>query len=127
MRLLNLEKILKGTPENPWNPKDIRTLRKGLDATQEQFARILGVVASTVHRWEKGDVSPDRDAAARLDRLKEVTATLDKYFQAKGRVAFFTSPDGRLDGDRPMDLLAIPSGVKRIKTFIRAVRAGDFA
>ena len=120
-------KVLPGCSTFNWSPAAIRRLRTDIVATQEEFAQIVGVVASTVHRWEKGDVAPDRKTAERLSRLKEIVAFLDKYFEQQGRAAFLKTPDPRLDGDRPMDLLGLPSGVKRIKACINAMRAGDFA
>ena len=36
----------------------IKKLRKQLNLTQEEFAVELGVVVSTVNRWEKGHAKP---------------------------------------------------------------------
>ena len=35
----------------------IRELRKSRNLTQKELASLLGVGASTVHRWEQGNVS----------------------------------------------------------------------
>jgi len=51
----------------------------------------------------------------------------DKHFRLEGRVQFFTTPQLRLDGDRPMDLPGLPSAVKRIDSLIKSILAGDFS
>ncbi|MFK0683828.1 XRE family transcriptional regulator [Ochrobactrum sp. BD67] len=45
--------------------------------TQKQLADMLGTVASTVSRWEKGEFSPDADA---LSALSEVLKVRREYF-----------------------------------------------
>ncbi len=34
--------------------KNIRTLRKERNLTQEQFAEVMGVTTGAVHKWESG-------------------------------------------------------------------------
>jgi len=118
---------LPGAPVETWSGKAARALRKRLGATQEEFARVLGVATSSVHRWEAGRVRPDRRTGERLASLDVILNRLDKHFRAEGRVQFFTMPQARLDGDRPMDLLGLPSAVKRIDGLIKSILAGDFS
>ena len=52
----------------------IRTLRKQLGLTQEEFAHEIGVTFATVNRWENGKSKPSRLA---LRRLAEQNETLN--------------------------------------------------
>src|SRR5579863_9906018 len=100
-----IHRSLPGVVDEAWSGAALRNLRKQLMATQGELAQILGVAASSVHRWEAERVAPDRRSCEKLSSLKEVSRLLDKHFKAEGRVRFFTMPQSRLDGDRPMDLL----------------------
>jgi len=54
-----------------------REVRDRLDLTQDQWARILGVNANTVSRWERGAAQPprrERQIMAGVERLGEVPA-----------------------------------------------------
>jgi DNA-binding transcriptional regulator YiaG len=44
--------------KSAWNGKRILKIREALDLTQEEFARRLGVIVTTVSRWENGHVTP---------------------------------------------------------------------
>lgn len=118
------EKLLPGTPYDVSKDADIAALRKSLGATQEEFARIVGVVAATVHRWEKGIVKPEPRMARKLGRLKEIVDLVQAGFQVEGLKVFFTTPHPRLQGDRPMDLLNFDSGAERVKGLIEAAMTG---
>jgi len=48
---------------------DIRTLRKQLGLTQEEFAHQIGVTFATVNRWENGKSEPSRLAIKMLMAL----------------------------------------------------------
>ena len=115
-----------GTP-GEWSRRAIRELRRKLGATQEEFAQILGVATSSVHRWEAGKVSPDRKTGEKLATLVPILKTLDKHFRVEGRVQFFKTVQPRLEGDRPMDLLGLPSAAKRIESVVKSLLAGDFS
>ncbi len=49
----------------------IRTLRRNLRLTQEEFAHRLGVAVVTVNRWENGHSMPSKLAYAAVVALKE--------------------------------------------------------
>lgn len=119
------EKLLPETPYYISNASDIAELRKAIGATQEEFARIIGVVVSTVHRWEKGIGKPESKMARKLGRLKEIVDLLQVGFQVEGLNFFFTAPHSRLQGDCPMDLLNFDAGAKRIKGMIEASMTGS--
>jgi DNA-binding transcriptional regulator YiaG len=48
---------------------DIRRIREELEMTQEDFARALAVVTSTVSRWENDHTAPSRLARRAIDLL----------------------------------------------------------
>ena len=50
-------------------PAEVLALRTRLGLTRPQFARLLGVVASTVHRWESGARNVSGGPAAEMRRL----------------------------------------------------------
>jgi transcriptional regulator with XRE-family HTH domain len=58
-----------------WNPNDIQALRDRLGMTVADFARLLGVDARTVRRWESGDARPTGSAEAVMSGIAE---SLDK-------------------------------------------------
>jgi putative transcriptional regulator len=45
---------------------DVRAVRDGLDATQEEFALMIGVSVATLRNWEQGRRAPDGPARALL-------------------------------------------------------------
>lgn len=118
------EKILHGTPYYVWKNSDIVELRKSIGATQEEFARIVGVVAATVHRWEKGIVKPKPHTARKLGRLKEIITLFQVGLKLEGLKFFFITPNQRLQGDCPMDLLNFDSGTERVKGLIESAMTG---
>ncbi|HEV3029704.1 MAG TPA: helix-turn-helix domain-containing protein [Planctomycetota bacterium] len=118
---------LPGSPGETWSGHAIRDLRKRLGATQEEFAQVLGVTTSSVHRWEAERVTPDRQVGEKLSRLKKIIQLLDKHFRVGGRARFFMTPHPRLEGDRPKDFLGLPSASKRIGDLLKSMLSGDFS
>jgi putative transcriptional regulator len=47
-------------------PRDIRAIRLGLDKSQAEFARMIGVSVSTLQNWEQGRRHPEGPARALL-------------------------------------------------------------
>jgi DNA-binding XRE family transcriptional regulator len=119
--------LVPGGVSDHWTGDRIRELRRRLPATQEEFAQILDVASSSVHRWEAGRVEADRRTCEKMSSLKKIVSMLDKHFRAEGRVEFFRTPQPRLDDDRPMDLLGLPSAEKRIGVLVKSILAGDFS
>ena len=50
---------------------DVRALRKKLDLTQKQFAKIFGVSLSTLRNWEQGRRRPEGPAMVLLNVIKQ--------------------------------------------------------
>ena len=49
-------------PPRAFGPREIRRLRKSLNASQSRFARFLNVSANTVESWEQGTRQPQHAA-----------------------------------------------------------------
>lgn len=49
----------------------VRTLRRDLGLTQEEFAHELGITVGTVNRWENGRFHPSKLARAMLTEFAE--------------------------------------------------------
>ena len=53
---------------------EIRTLRKRLGLTQEEFAHAVAVTFSTVNRWENGHAKPSKLARRAIEGLVALRA-----------------------------------------------------
>ena len=82
-------------------------LRHDLGLSQERFARLAGVSARTVARWEASGTSarPEPIAAARLDLLARVRDLGSATLGADGFLAFVQSRQPLLEGRRVLDVL----------------------
>ncbi len=49
-----------------FQPEDIRSIRKKLNKSQTEFARMIGVTLSTLQNWEQGRRQPQGPARALL-------------------------------------------------------------
>lgn len=58
-------------------PDEIKAIRQQFGASQEELARLLGINAGTVSRWERGLSTPHRQHERRLRSLALDTAELD--------------------------------------------------
>ena len=47
----------------------VKALRKKLNLTQTELAKMLGVVKMTVSRWERGETRPSQLALRQIERL----------------------------------------------------------
>ena len=55
-------------PSRKLRPRDIRAIRRSLNASQELFARFLNVSANTIRSWEQGTAAAGRRFEAARDR-----------------------------------------------------------
>jgi len=53
------------------SPNEIRQLRKDMDATQRQFAEVVGTTQAAVSQWESGVKRPDQRTQAILQGLRK--------------------------------------------------------
>ena len=59
-------------------PNQIRTLRKRLNLTQEQFAAKVGVASNTVARWERGEIGMKATTGRLIELLLNTDLTPKK-------------------------------------------------
>lgn len=52
-------------------PKDIKKLRRNLNASQGIFARYLNVNPSTIQKWEQGSIKPQAAALKLLNIIQD--------------------------------------------------------
>jgi len=53
------------------HPERIRSIRLAYEKTQTEFAAVLGVCLTTVHRWESGKSRPSRRDVRSLEILEK--------------------------------------------------------
>lgn len=94
------------------SPDEIRALRTRLGLTQAEFARLLGLGAKTLTRWETGHLAPSRAMNGYL-RLVDDCARNARRFEAVVRSVF---APGLPDSAEPM-----------IRKAVAAVAAGSEA
>ena len=77
------------------NGQAFRTLRQRLSLTQQDFATLLGVTASTVHKWETGrqDRPIPRKYWPRIRSLDEDAATASLKLELLGAIDVLYSDD----------------------------------
>lgn len=86
-------------PDTEW-PRLLEVLGRDL------LAALLGVSASSVARYERGERRTPDEVAARLHVLALVVGDLAGAYNALGIRRWFERPRTALDGRRPADLLA---------------------
>lgn len=75
-------------------PEEVRSIREGLDLSQADFERLLGVGPKTVVRWEKGTVFQNGATDSLLRLLRDVPGCIG-YLRARAGLdtwQFFTTP-----------------------------------
>ena len=56
-------------PKRPFQPEDIRRIRRANHVSQAVFAAILGIGKTTVQQWEQGQKKPSGPAQRLLDLI----------------------------------------------------------
>jgi len=57
---------LKPARVSTFRPADVKSIREKLDASQAEFALMIGVSVATLRNWEQGRRTPDGPALALL-------------------------------------------------------------
>lgn len=58
--------ILKASRVTTFRPADVKSVREKLNASQTEFALMIGVSVATLRNWEQGRRTPDGPALALL-------------------------------------------------------------
>lgn len=72
-----------------------------------KLATMLGVNASQTSRWAKGHERPSAQVAPLLIDLEHVLARVRLVWSEPAATTWMTSANARLDGARPVDVLAL--------------------
>ncbi len=75
-----VQSILEGGPARIWTPEQLTvlTVRKGLDMSQREFAKLLGVPVGTIRDWEQGRKQPDSAARTLIKVARDFPEVLEK-------------------------------------------------
>ena len=80
-------------------------LRKLLQLTQEDYARLLDVRVRTVVRWEVGATKPSPATKEKLEYLLRLSKTLGKLIEKKRIAQWLTTPNPEFLNQPPLDLV----------------------
>ena len=87
----------------PLQPRD---LREAFRLSRERLARLVGVTAKTVERWEARPTRPARDETrARMAQLREIAELGATVYTREGLGDFLEAPLGEFDGLTPLQLI----------------------
>jgi uncharacterized protein (DUF2384 family) len=92
------------------------------ETTKRDAYLVLGIRSSTVSRRSEMNVEVLDRAGAALKLYARVAAMIGEG----GAAAWFKQPNPRLDGKRPLDLLASSLGRQRLASMIAALEDGAF-
>lgn len=60
-------------PLEPFSPKELRSYRRSLELSADQFASLLGVSAQSIYSWELGRVQPRPRQIAAVNALRSTS------------------------------------------------------
>jgi transcriptional regulator with XRE-family HTH domain len=88
---------------SPIQPRD---LRAAFRLSRERLARLLGVSAKTVERWEARPTRPARDETrTRMAQLREIAELGALVYGGERLGDFMTAPLAEFDGRTPLQLI----------------------
>ncbi len=78
--LKDIDAVKRGVGGKIWTPEQLTvlTVRTGLDMTQREFARLLGVPVGTIRDWEQGRKQPDSAARTLIKVARDYPDVLRK-------------------------------------------------
>jgi transcriptional regulator with XRE-family HTH domain len=87
----------------PFQPRD---LRQAFRLSRERLARLVGVSAKTVERWEARPTRPARDdTRARMAKLREIAELGASVYTREGLADFLDAPLAEFDGLTALQLM----------------------
>lgn len=87
----------------PFQPRDLRTAFR---LSRERLARLVGVSAKTVERWEARPTRPARDdTRARMAQLREIAELGAAVYTREGLADFLDAPLAEFDGLTALQLM----------------------
>ena len=87
-------------------PVQPRDLRRAFQLSRERLARLIGVSAKTVERWEARPTRPARDETrVRMAQLREIAELGTTVYTAERLVDFMSAPLAEFGGLTPLQLI----------------------
>lgn len=87
-------------------PVQPRDLREAFRLSRERLARLIGVSAKTVERWESRPTQPARnETRARMAQLREIAELGEAVYTRDGLSAFLHAPLAEFDGLTALQLM----------------------
>lgn len=88
------------------NPVQPRDLRDAFRLSRERLARLVGVSAKTIERWEARPTQPARDETrARVAQLREIAELGGAVYTAERLGDFMSAPLTEFGGLTPLQLI----------------------
>ena len=107
--------------------KRIRTLTGGYDFTEQDLAEVLDVNKRTITRWKAQDTSLSRQQIDRMNILESILDLGKRVLGSENEVKLWlNSPVFSLEGQRPMDLIKIESGRRRVENVLLQIEGGVY-
>ncbi len=106
---------------------DLGQLRRKVNLSQEEMARLLGTSWVTVSRWERKRAVPRSEARARLGRLQRLLERIGDSLPEDELLRFLLTPHPLLRGYKPVDLLQSDYSFEDLVNFIESAKSGDMA
>lgn len=104
--------------------KEVRELREALGLSQEALARLLGVSARTVSRWECGISELNPLAVKELRRWLRVLERLQEVFKPSALPRWFNQPNEALGGRTPFEVACVPDGEEELLDLLGRIEWG---
>ncbi len=92
----------RNTGKGKGRPHELRRL---LQLTQEDYARLLDVRVRTVVRWEVGTTEPNPATREKLEYLLRLSKSLGKLIERKHIAQWLTTPSPEFLNQPPLDLV----------------------
>ncbi|MBW3613188.1 MAG: DUF2384 domain-containing protein [Chloroflexi bacterium] len=108
----------------PIQPRD---LRNAFRLSRERLARLVGVSAKTVERWEARPTRPARDETReRMAQLREIAELGTAVYTAERLADFLTAPLAEFDGRTPLQLIERGDGDRVLAALAADYEGGGY-
>ena len=127
---MTLSNLLKER-EHVLKREKIRDIRKRLNISREEAAKILGVSSRNIYRWEHNiNIRPHFDLVARISKFKELEKVLLDAFKKEDIGDWLNTPNGTLEGRTPIQEIisarTVEDGIQSIIDLLVNVKYGVF-
>jgi len=127
---MTLSNLLKER-EHVLKREKIRDIRKRLNISREEAAKILGVSSRNIYRWEHNiNIRPHFDLVARISKFKELEKVLLDTFKKEDIGDWLNTPNEALEGRTPIQEIisarTVEDGIQSIIDLLVNVKYGVF-